>query len=306
MELEKIKYHINPENLFPQKTRLKWVKKLILRLIRVYTSAQIAFNTYTYEFLKNISEYLQLITSYLESLDSKETQIENSLQSLERKTYNPLFWQEHEDSFYVFQQKKFRGDFNTIKENQRTYLKYIQNLPQELKEKYAFLDIGFGRGEFLELLKEIHLPKILGVDINSYYVKEAKKKGFQVYQDDAISFLYNTKQKFSGISAFHLVEHLTFPQLFDFLYLIHQKLATGGILILETPNVENLTVSANSFFYDHTHKIKLPPLFLKSLLEYLKFKNIQIIYSSPIRENLTNDLEKAVFGPQDYAIIAYK
>ena len=207
---------------------------------------------------------------------------------------NGLFYPTLANDFYVFHQNKLRGSYEEIKKRQSVYLEYIKDIPRPLKDKYYFLDIGFGRGEFIDLLKEQKLKNIEGVDINKDYVLKAKKKDHVVYHKDALKHLYLSEKQYYGISAFHLIEHLDFNQLFDLLVLCSKKIIKGGLLILETPNVENLKVGSTSFFLDYTHKLKLPSLLIKILLEYLGFK-VELLYLHP---NET--------GAQDLGIIATK
>lgn len=217
-----------------------------------------------------------------------------------------LFYPRLADSFYTYQQEKLRGSVSEIKKRQSIYLKYIKKIPKELKNENSFLDIGFGRGEFIELLKAEKLKNIEGVDINNKYVLSAKKKGYSVFKDDALKYLYLSEKKFYGISAFHLIEHINFNQLFDLLLICSKKLVKGGVLILETPNVENIKVGSNSFNLDYTHKLRLPSLLIKTLLEYLDFKKIEFLYLQPERKQIKDDVERLIYGAQDLGVIAYK
>jgi len=206
-----------------------------------------------------------------------------------------LFYPSLADDFYTYHQRKLRGSIEEIKKRQSIYLKYFQDIPKSIKDKYYFLDIGFGRGEFIEILKEEKFKNVEGVDINNKYIEEAKQRGYEVYHEDAFKHLYLSNKKYYGISAFHLIEHLEFNQLFDLLLICSKKIVKGGVLILETPNVENVKVGSSSFFLDPTHKLKLPSLLLKTLLEYLGFTRIEFLYLHP------DKLEA-----QDLGVVAYK
>lgn len=217
-----------------------------------------------------------------------------------------LFYPRFTDDFYTFHQGKLRGSVEEIKKRQSVYLKYIKNISRPLKDKYYFLDIGFGRGEFIDLLKEQKLKNIEGVDINKNYVSKAKQKGYIVYHEDALKHLYLSEKQYYGISAFHIIEHLDFYQLFDLLLLCSKKIIKGGVLILETPNVENIKVGSTSFHLDYTHKLKLPSLLIKTLLKYLGFIKIEFLYLQPERKIIKNDIEHLMFSAQDLGVIAYK
>jgi len=217
-----------------------------------------------------------------------------------------LFYHLFEDQFYTFQQNKFRGSFNEIKKRQKIYLPYIKKVDKKILTKHSFLDCGFGRGEFLELLRENKIQNCKGVDISNDYVVDALKKGLEVYKNDAISFLYLADEKFSGISSFHVIEHLSFTQMFDFLVLAFHKLEKGGVLILETPNIENMIVSGTSFYYDHTHIQKIPKALLIEVLGFIGFSDITPMALHPIKTSHKNRSEKFLFGSQDLGIVAYK
>jgi 2-polyprenyl-3-methyl-5-hydroxy-6-metoxy-1,4-benzoquinol methylase len=296
LQLEKIKYHVNPENKLPHQTRAKFFKKLILRVIKVYTSVQIGFNIHVQEFLSGLTQNIQTITAYLKDLDAKVHQLEKD------DEYQPLYWDKEKDDFYSFHQENFRGKPSEVKQNFKHYLDYLNSV--SFYTGNPFIDFGCGRGEFLELLKQKNINSF-GVDINSNFIDLIRKKEIIVKKADAIEFIKEYPKKIGGMSAFHLLEHFSFPQLFDFLKLAHQKLKIDGKIFIETPNPDNLIVAGEWFYYDYTHQTKLPPELLKNLFDYIGFKNIKIIPLHPIRET-NSEIEERIFGPQDYALIATK
>ena len=221
-------------------------------------------------------------------------------------TKKTLFWERFSDQFYAFQQDRLRGSVREIKKRQKIYIKYIKELEKKKLAQFPFLDCGFGRGEFLELLREHHISHTVGVDINKNFIKDAQEKGFNVIQSDIVKFLYVSQELYTGISAFHLIEHLSFPQLFDFLVMCNKKLVKGGILILETPNIENMRVSSTTFYYDHTHIQKLPKVFLHTLLKFIGFSKIEFLYLHPEKSIVSTETDRLLFGAQDLGVIAYK
>lgn len=309
LEMEKIKYHINPQNLLPQETRLKFFKKLILRIISVYTSIQIGFNQQVHQFLNKNVDYLKAISDYVKSLDAHIASQNKEMAQLKQqineiKVYQSKFWHKKEEEFYNYHQNYFRGSYQSTKKNLQIYDKYLQ--PADFYKKAPFIDFGPGRGEFLEILKEKNVNSI-GVDINKIFVDQLKTNGYQVVHNDALKFLFNYNNKIGGASAFHLIEHLTFTQVFDFLFTVHQLLKEKGVLLLETPNLNNLTVGATTFHFDPTHKTKLPPLLLRKTLEFIGYSKIESLELHPEKETSNQDeVHQKIFGPQDYGIIAQK
>jgi O-antigen chain-terminating methyltransferase len=217
-----------------------------------------------------------------------------------------LFYNKFQDELYNFQQNYLRGSYKEIKSRQNEYIPFVQSLPLNIKNKNYFLDVGCGRGEFLEILKEIKIKKIIGIDTNKESVIRLQKKSFNVKKIDVLKYLYLTENKFCGISAFHIIEHLTFKQLFDFLILARDTLVKGGVLILETPNIENIIVSSLTFNYDHTHKLKVPKIIIQMLLEYIGFSKIKFLYLHPAKKSNKTQVDKLIYGARDLGIIAYK
>lgn len=217
-----------------------------------------------------------------------------------------IFYKKIEDNFYEFHQSKLRGSFYHIKNQQRFYIPYIKNIPTKIVNNYQFIDCGCGRGEFLEILSELKIPNYLGIDTNSNQIKKIKLKKLNVKKSEIIKYLYTNTKKLSGISAFHLIEHLNFQQLMDFFLLCKERIVQNGILILETPNNDNITVSGKTFNYDLTHKLKITSKLICIILKFFEFKNIKIIKRNPIKKDIKDDIENNFYQGQDLCIIAYK
>ena len=201
--------------------------------------------------------------------------------------------------FYRAFEERFRGTKKEVKKKVSIYLDLIKNF----KDK-NILDLGCGRGEFLELLKENNFKNLYGVDINKEMTKEINKD-IHIYNDDVINFLKNQKENsFSIISSFHLIEHIDFDSLFILVKESFRILDENGILILETPNPENIKVACENFYLDPTHKNPLPPEFLKFLLEYFGFYPRILRLNNPPINNTIKDVIENV--SPDYAIVGFK
>jgi len=286
-----LNYHKNPRLLLPTKTRFRLIKLFILKIIKTYTTVQVHFNDLV---VKNINQTNNILKD-----------IVFNLSSLEPSHYQSQYFPQDSAKLYQHLENVFRGSENEIIKRQKKYSKYIKKT-FSLSLNHPFLDIGFGRGEFLQILKDNHIKHITGVDTNDVFVSKALEKGYNVFNQDGLAYLRDTSNLFCGISMFHLLEHLTFPEIYDLLYLSYNKLAKNGLLILETPNPENLQVSSYSFYYDYTHKTKLPPQLLKSILLFIGYRNVKTIYSSPFKDTNTTQIDNLINGPREYGIIAYK
>jgi O-antigen chain-terminating methyltransferase len=215
------------------------------------------------------------------------------------------------DPIYVSFEDQFRGTRQDIKERQKAYLLYIKEAGAGTEE-YPVLDIGCGRGEWLELLRENGYAA-RGVDINRVLVEQCQDLGLSVVEDEALEYLKKQKNSSLGvITGFHVVEHLTTKHMISIFEETLRVLKTGGIAIFETPNPENILVGSCFFYNDPTHKNPIPPDTLAFLLEHRGFIAIKILRLSPLNyiqyekeDTLKNILDRFNIE-QDYAVIGRK
>lgn len=215
------------------------------------------------------------------------------------------------DSLYVAFEEVFRGARQDIKGRMRPYVDQLVLCGAGQPGK-PIIDIGCGRGEWLELLKENHL-EAYGIDSNLMMIEHARSLGLDAQEADLLAHLRGLADASrSAVTAFHVVEHLEFGVLIDFLDEALRVLMPGGMLILETPNPENLRVGANSFYNDPTHRNPIPPEPLRFLVDQRGFAAAEILrlHPFPLEQHLklnnadTRRLNEFLFGPQDYAVIA--
>lgn len=115
------------------------------------------------------------------------------------------------------------------------------------------LELGCGRGEFLEILREGG-KQVVGVELDVAMAEEARGKGIEVSLTDARSYLLDdASEPFDAIIAAHLIEHLTVPEADEILRLCVLRLCRGGILCLIVPNLESFPVLTEEFWNDPTH-----------------------------------------------------
>ena len=214
------------------------------------------------------------------------------------------------DSFYAAFDDVFRGSGEDIKERLARYVDILRDAGAGHLGK-PVLDIGCGRGEWLELLKEKNIPAY-GVDINSVMVERTAVLDLDVRNADAIEHLKGLPDgAVSALTAFHIVEHLPFEVLIDFLDEALRVLAPGGVAIFETPNPETIRVGATTFYFDPTHRNPIPPQTLQFMVAHRGFQNAEILRLHPFTDGLltqpTADAERldlVLLGSQDYAVIA--
>jgi O-antigen chain-terminating methyltransferase len=184
------------------------------------------------------------------------------------------------------------------------------NHVKQLGKDIHVLDLGCGRGEWLELMQENNI-KALGIDINAAMLEKCRAKGLKVEYCDALKFLRSAPSStYAVITAFHLVEHLEFAQLQELVEQSLRILLPGGLLLMETPNPENITVATKNFYLDPTHQRPLPPLLLSFLPDFHGFYRSRIMRmqeSVEVLQKPVTTLHDVVTGVSpDYAVIAQK
>lgn len=205
----------------------------------------------------------------------------------------------------------FRGSRDLIKKRQLEYLVYLKNCNK-------VLDIGCGRGEFLEIMKENNISAV-GVDTYGPFVEYCSEKGLSAVCMDGIEYL-SKEQGIDGIFAGQVIEHLTIGQIVSLINTAYDKLPNDGVLIMETPNPKSLSIYVNAFYLDPSHIKPVHPETMKYLLRNAGFKNVDIVYTETSRpdinippiqgeeefNNAMNKVQQMLFGSQDYAVIARK
>ncbi len=212
---------------------------------------------------------------------------------------------------YIGFEDKFRGTRQDIKGRQKIYLPFLKAAGAGTAKR-PVLDVGCGRGEWLELLKENEFVA-LGVESNQVMQRVCKDLGLQVEMGDAIDFLVEQKPNTLGaVTGFHIVEHLSTKNMVALFDEAMRVLRPGGIVIFETPNPENILVGSCTFYTDPTHNRPIPPDTLLYLIENRGFVEPEIIRSSPLNyasysgEDALKDIFHRFNMEQDYAVIARK
>jgi len=205
---------------------------------------------------------------------------------------------------------KHRGSRELIKSRLAFYLPFIKPLTEVYPDGPS-MDLGCGRGEWLEVLSEQTNLDAHGVDMDSAMLAVCEQYTLQCKLQDAVSCLKALKSNSQGIvSGFHIAEHIPFPQLQELVQEAHRVLKPAGLLILETPNPENIVVGTAEFYMDPTHQQPLPPNLLAFVAEYNNFKRTKIVRLQETADVMTSarlsilDVLKGV--SPDYAIIAQK
>jgi SAM-dependent methyltransferase len=217
------------------------------------------------------------------------------------------------DAFYLDFSNSFRGAREEIKQKLQPYISVLSSCAGPANSA-PVVDLGCGRGEWLELLGDLKIPA-LGVDVNKAAVDYCVQQGLRAEQRDGLDFLQGMRpESLAAVTAFHLIEHLTFPLLLKLFQECLRTLKSGGVVIFETPNPENLIVGTCNFHFDPTHQFPLPPPLMEFTAKHVGFSRVEILRLNPYRYfspsfiiNETNlEIADLFTKAQDYAVIAWK
>jgi O-antigen chain-terminating methyltransferase len=201
--------------------------------------------------------------------------------------------------------ERFRGSEDYVKKGQQFYLPYFSG-------RRDVLDIGCGRGEFLELMRDAGVSA-RGIDLSTESVDVCRLKGLRADAADLFVWLADLPEgSLDGIFSSQVVEHLPPDRLPDMIRLAASRLERDGVLAIETPNPECLAIFASHFFLDPTHTRPVPHALLSFYMEECGLGGIEVhrlspaIESMPALASLPEDFREAFFGGLDYAIIGRK
>lgn len=211
------------------------------------------------------------------------------------------------DGFYRAFEDKFRGGEEEIRARLAVYLPFVRALSR-LHPDAGVVDIGCGRGEWLELLRDNEI-QARGVDADAGMLQACTARGLDAVQGDALAFLRALPgASQAAVTAFHVAEHLPIAVLHALMDEALRVLRPGGLLVLETPNPESLIVSSTDFHLDPTHAKPLPPKLLDFMAQYHGFRRTRLLRLQ--QEEFAGDgpsLWSVLAGVSpDYALVAQK
>lgn len=179
----------------------------------------------------------------------------------------------------------------------RILIKFVAGMPHAVKRGDRFLDIGCGSGDILYLIKDVGAD-VYGLDISEHAVKLARKHGLgNVVQGTELDISKYEDAFFTFIRVSHVLEHMVDPT--AFIKLANKKLAVGGQLLIQTPNIDSLgqLFGKNAKYYSDIprHIILFSTSSLLKILREAGFSEIRISYLSlfsDFRDNLILFLRK--------------
>lgn len=292
-----------------EETLKQWRRGMLLETAEEMERTKIEINEAVGEKIKSVVAVMNKgIEDWPRQALLQDRRIESSLKS-----------EPPEHISYLAFEERFRGSREDIKMRQTRFVRFF-----ELCDNV--LDIGCGRGEFLELLKEKGIGA-RGVDIDEEMVAYCRSRDLNAEKIDALTYLEGIKdQSLDGLFLDQVVEHLEPEYLMKLLSLSNRKLKHGHFIIIETVNPLSL-FSLVSFYIDLSHKRPLHPDTLEFILKSAGFKEVQTEFLAPVPEDkkLTkmsidegmddrfsglidtynrniDKLNNFLYGPQDYVV----
>ena len=183
------------------------------------------------------------------------------------------------DYAYVGFENLYRGSRDEIRSRLTGYLPLFDGASD-------VLDVGCGRGEFLDLLREQGIGA-RGVDINAGMVEECRARGLDASVGDALAYLEAQEdESLGGIFAAQVVEHLEPGYLVRLLNVAGRKLGPGARIVLETINPRYWFAFFDSYIRDITHVRPLHPDTLTYLLGASGFQRTSVRYLAPYPDDI--------------------
>ena len=205
---------------------------------------------------------------------------------------------------------RFSGDEPVIREQSEGFVELFRG-------RARVLDLGSGRGTFLELLRDKAVGGY-GVDLDPRMTDEVRSRGLEAQTGDGLEHLRSLPDaSLDGLYARHVAEHVLPGELIAVLRECRRVLKPGSPVVFVTPNPATLTVGAHTFWLDPSHRRPIPPELFHFYLEVEGYERVETRTSAPsetrldenvpigpIRENVKL-LNATLFGDRDYAVIGW-
>ena len=223
-----------------------------------------------------------------------------------------------EGAAYVAFQNRFRGSREEIRDR-------LQGYVELLGDAGPVVDLGCGRGELIELLRERGI-EARGVESNASSVTAGRARGLDIVHGQLTDFLRQAPDASLGaVVAIQVAEHLPPSQLMDLIRDAQRALRSGGLLLIETINPRSVVGFLEAFTRDLTHERPLHPETLRFLVATAGFSEVRTEWRSPVEpaarltpipadglpeataqalnENVGR-LNALIYGPHEYVLIA--
>lgn len=256
-------------------------------------------------FNNNVFKVIQLLNSKNKMIGKNLKENKKEIKKIRKENSPPQI-------DYLGFEEEYRGSQRIIKNNLKRFIDFFL-------DKKRVVDIGCGRGEFLELLKSKGI-NAEGIDIDNDMVEVCKNKGLKIKKLDAVSFLEKQKDNsLGGIFSSQVIEHMKPSYLHEFIKLSFKKLKKDSFFVAETLNPQSFYAFSHHYLTDLSHMVPLHFETMKFLLKSVGFKDVKIEFRGEVPkeerlkevdDKLMNEnvkkLNKLLYGWQDYAVIGKK
>lgn len=302
----------------------QFVHKAVARMVGRQTQGIIE---QAQRFAQPVQEALEAIAAAIEDLATDVAQSLDSLyerQAAQERTMLAAGYGdrrvEREAGFKPwYSSERFEQAFRGSREEM---LERYRDLAGRLVGAGPVLDLGCGRGEFLELLSASGVDAY-GIDTDEELVKWGIDRGLRVHEDEGLRHLAELEDRaLGGLVLIQVVEHFSAQELVDLVALAADKVRPDGQVLIETVNPQSLYVFAHAVYLDPTHIRPVHPAYLAFLFREAGFASVSIEWRSPpptsdLLEAVPDDtpaaslqnenvrrLNELLFAPQDYLLAA--
>ena len=251
-----------------------------------------------------------LARAVIDLRNAPSPQFDERLARLEREWRR---WREDEFAANLestFFAARFSGDEAVIRRQSKSFVELFRG-------RTRVLDLGSGRGTFLELLRDEGIGGY-GVDPDAKMNEEVRSRGFDAQTDDGLTHLRSlADESIDGLFSRHVAEHVLPGELIAILRESRRALKPGSPVVFITPNPATLTVGAHTFWLDPQHRRPIPAELFHFYLEVEGYDRVETRTSQPSETRLNEEvpagairdnvklLNATLFGDRDYAVIGW-
>ena len=271
-------------------------RRALVRLLRPYVVRQRELETLLVGGIEELERSRDRLEESVRTLQARYGERLKTLEELRSQLYAKPFEAsvgfDIGDSPYDAFEEIFRGSEERVRELLEPYVPL-------LRDHAPVLDVGCGRGELLELLREADV-EASGIDVDRGMVERCRRKGLDVELADAVSYMERQAPGTLGaVVASHVIEHLSYDDLQRLFELARRALAPDGLFVAETINAHSIS-AFKTFWTDPSHRAPIFPEVAHALALIHGFSSAEIVYPRG-----SGDPEVDADWATEYALVAY-
>jgi SAM-dependent methyltransferase len=150
---------------------------------------------------------------------------------------------------------------------------YLRHLPN--RKDARILVVSCGPGYFVNLLSQHGYTNVLGIDSYPEKIAHANRRGLNCRVERAFGFLQRNSEPFDVIFGEQEINHLTKPEIVEFLELASSNLVPGGTLIIHSINGATPLTGSESRAGNFDHYNSFTEHSLSQILGHMGFVDIE-------------------------------